>query len=507
MVTKSFDPLARASATAVSFKQLVQSRAPIARPEIIGLLAQPQTSKTGITYNKPFLSIGNADDIGVISGFGSPMHLAAKKLFPLDKNGAKVPVYIVPIEDPTGGVAAAGDIAITGIATKTFQAFLTLYETEVEAAADVVGKVATNAQLNPAKAPRSIDLNGFGINALSFVISKSDTATDIISSMTDLIDSTPEVPYTYVDNDPTLDLTMKWEGPDGNNMMLDVVDADGNSITSGIYGVDITVTTFTSGAGIPLLTDALAEMTDNFGFTRLITQYSDTTSLDALKSWADGLRDPLIAQYALAYHGRVYPESGAASGTVDVAALKAIGDARNDDSVNVVVGGSFGDSLRALTYEERDLLLKAGISNFEKLSTLNYRVGDIATFYHPDGITNSIFKYDRDITLLGNIAYDQKTYFKYSDEWKSVILVSNDDVTVNPDARSTDDVKAAINKRLDLYGLDAWIANVSEAKKNTVVEIDSSNPNRININLFLELSGVGRIVDITNFVGFFFGAA
>ena len=49
------------------------------------------------------------------------------------------------------------------------------------------------------------------------------------------------------------------------------------------------------------------------------------------------------------------------------------------------------------------------------------------------------------------------------------------------------------------------IANYVKAQENTVAEIDQSNPNRLNINLKFELTGVGRIFDLTNFIGFYFG--
>ena len=91
----------------------------------------------------------------------------------------------------------------------------------------------------------------------------------------------------------------------------------------------------------------------------------------------------------------------------------------------------------------------------------------------------------RNLTRLGNLR----------------IIVDDKDVTVNPAAKKIKDIKAAINTRITLWGKDAWIANVANAIENTVVEIDGDNPNRININPSFELSGVGRIFDLVNFVG------
>jgi hypothetical protein len=130
---------------------------------------------------------------------------------------------------------------------------------------------------------------------------------------------------------------------------------------------------------------------------------------------------------------------------------------------------------------------------------------DLVSFYHPVGNSNPLYRFDRDVTVVANVAYDFMQTFRDSDEWKSIIIIAESDVTTNPAARSLKDVKAAVNTRIGLLGIAGLIANYAEAQKNTMVEIDSSNPNRININPNFEITGVGRIYDITNFVGFYFG--
>jgi len=46
------------------------------------------------------------------------------------------------------------------------------------------------------------------------------------------------------------------------------------------------------------------------------------------------------------------------------------------------------------------------------------------------------------------------------------------------------------------------IANYIEAQKNTLIEIDGQNSNRININPKFDITGTGRIFDTTLFIGF-----
>lgn len=207
----------------------------------------------------------------------------------------------------------------------------------------------------------------------------------------------------------------------------------------------------------------------------------------------------------LAYTGRLFKEDKTIKGTIDIEELKTFGNNRRDDSVNVIIAGIYDDELRPLTYNERDTLLKSGISNLEPKSTGGYRIGDLITLYHPEGQKNPLFRYDRDITLLGNIGHDLMAVFRDSNNWKSIIIVSENLTTNNDAARTIKDVKAELDTRLRLYGKNAWIADVEQAINDSIVQLDDTNPNRFNINPNFELSGVGRIYDITNFVGFYFG--
>ena len=197
------------------------------------------------------------------------------------------------------------------------------------------------------------------------------------------------------------------------------------------------------------------------------------------------------------------PESAEVPGTWDVASLIAAGTARREDSINVQIVGDVGN-LRKLTYAERNRLVKAGYSNLVRKADGSYRLMDLTSFYHPVGKTNPLFRFDRDITVVGNIAYDLMATFRDSEEWKSVILIGANDITTNPSARTLNDIKAAVNTRIALLGQAGLIANYADAQKETELEIDSSNPNRVNINPKFDLTGVGRIFDITNFIGFNF---
>ena len=276
------------------------------------------------------------------------------------------------------------------------------------------------------------------------------------------------------------------------------------AIDASIYGVTFTTTRTTEAAGVgDIPEEALEQMDEEFGVTRVISQYATSGVLDAMQEYFEAFHDGLIAQYVICYSAIEAPESNIVPGTWDVQSLIEAGNDRREDSINVQIVGDFG-KLRKLKYAERNRLAKAGFSNLVKKQDGSYKLMDLITFYHPIGKTNPLFRFDRDITVVGNSAYDFMSTFRDSEEWKSVILVGANDITTNPAARTLDDVKAAINTRISLQGQAGWIANYAEAQKETEVEIDSSNPNRVNMNPKFDLSGVGRIFDMTNFIGFNF---
>ena len=60
----------------------------------------------------------SAGEAASIYGFGSPIHLACRELFPENNDGVgTIPVTIYPLEDDGSGAAAEGTITASGTAT------------------------------------------------------------------------------------------------------------------------------------------------------------------------------------------------------------------------------------------------------------------------------------------------------------------------------------------------------------------------------------------------------
>ena len=183
-ITKGLDVSAIASATSVIVKQRNQQNAANLRPELIVCIGQAQTGSRAKT-NELVLASGNADDIGTIYGFGSPLHRMAKKLFPKAGNGSKVDTYFIAVEKPNNAVAEVKTLTIgaENNILKSFNGYFVLNDLTFEGAADVVGKIATSFHNNPAKDVRGIDLNAYEKTAIPFTFTKGMSVVDCCQAL------------------------------------------------------------------------------------------------------------------------------------------------------------------------------------------------------------------------------------------------------------------------------------------------------------------------------------
>ena len=301
-----------------------------------------------------------------------------------------------------------------------------------------------------------------------------------------------------------LSLESKIKGETGK-FEVDVVNSEYKPVTEADYGVSFSTSVTSEAAGLVKIDDYLELITEELGITRVCSQFSDDNSLDAMQEYFQGWRtDTKIAQYVTCYTSKEFPENNLLAGTVNVDELVEFGNGRRDDQINVQIFGDYG-KLRPLKWALRDKLLKAGIPNLEPLADGGYQIGDLCTFYHPQGSKKTLYMYDRDVCCLGNIAYNMFYPFKYDENWVSVIVVNDEDVTTNPKVKRVSAFVDKINSIIRSLGEAGILAGVEKAIGYTIGQIDNTNSDRINANTFPTLSSVNRIVDICNMVGFNYG--
>lgn len=462
-------------------------------PQRVAVVGQGATSVTYPLTPATFLS---ALAVANVYGFGSPLHLAAKELLPINGDGLGViPMTIYPLDDATGTTASVGELLAAGTASAT--------------------------------GSFSIVING--ISTAPFVISNGDTPTVIALSMKTAIDAQTDMPVTGVATIGALALTAKWKGVSGDSIRLSVLG------DLAAVGVTIGITDPTGGVGNPPVQPALDNIVSIWE-TMLVNcmEGTDTTSLDSYDVWGEGRWGALVKKPALVFTG---------STESVVATLTAAGDLRRTDRTNATVQAPGSTSLplqiaaravsrmavlannnpphdyggQSLTgivpgadvdqwdYPEQDQLVKAGISTSELRDGVVTML-DSVTYYHPTGEDPPAYRYVVDIVKLQQIIFNIDLIFN-SASWDGAPLLPDIDITTNKTARSPKDAVTAINTMIDALGLLAILSDPKTAKTRTTAAIGVSNPKRLDVSLTVQLSGNANVISVDLFFGFFFGTA
>lgn len=462
-------------------------------PQAIAVVGQGTTALNASYTTLPVQS-SSPSDIGTTYGFGSPLHLAAKQLFPTNGDGVgTIPVTFYPLKDDGSGVAADGDITPTGAATETAE--IRVY----------IGEVRSDA----------------------IVIPDTSTVAAACTLIHNAISAIPDMPVTSVDNTTSVDFTSKWEGASANDIKIRI---DGT-----VAGLTLAITQPSNGLVNPDVTTATDQFTTRWETMVLnCMDPADTTTLDLFQTHGEGRWGTLERKPYVCFTGRV---------TAAVVAADAESDGRKDDKINsfLVAPGSgempFRVAARQLariakranndpaydygalradgiepgadadqwTYAERDQSIKRGCSTIEvKDGVIN--VADVVTMYHPTGDPLPAYRYAVDVVKLQNIIFNLEIVFA-TDQWNGAPLIPDGQATTNPNAKTPAMAVAAVNSRIEALALAAIISDPEAAKASTTASIDSQNPKRLNVETTVQLSGNTNIVSVTLNFGFYFGAA
>ena len=198
----------------------------------------------GTVPNVPVMSQGVSDAL-LVGGAGSMLHLMTQAYRNNDTFGE---VWYLPLADAGGATAATGTVAITSPATAN--GTLTLY----------IGGVA-----------------------VSQPVLSSQTVSQIATALAATINATPNLPVTAAAATSTVTLTAINRGPAGNDidLRLNYQGTRGGEVTPA--GLVATITAMAPGATAPTLTTALGNLS-SLPFDFIVSPYTDTTSLDALKA-------------------------------------------------------------------------------------------------------------------------------------------------------------------------------------------------------------------------------
>ena len=471
------------------------------RPEVIIVLAQAASGTTA-PLDIPF-RVFEGDAYGADYGYGSPFSLALDSLF---KANDSLEVWGLPVGQPGTGSPAAASIGVSiGTVTKSFTAFVRTKGLEI-----------------------------------SFAGIKGDSQDQVALNIKAALDAQIRTPFTAdIDTgvtDDTVDLTTVFNGVQADEITLSVVDSDGRAVTAADYGIDITVTGFTGGAGNVDISTAVGNIAETIKVTRIVCQVNDSTSLDLIEGLGNDRRDPQVGERVLAYSGYFVDTSSNTTISAAVTSLKALADARINDKVNCLIpAGTAGLSVELVAeliarvagrYQtapgkpprglkmlnpvnepktafwfsnfQRNEMYIGGIANFEYIDGV-YRIMDLCNMYHPTGDTKlnpnqPIDKDDEDITAIANMLYDLCVIFS-NPPWEAVKFIGEKDISSSVDARKISDVETAVDNRINVYVDNIFIKDAEFAKNNKDVRFNATNPERVDVTIKAKLATTGRIYD------------
>ena len=450
-------------------------------PQSIYVIGQ---GNTGIAYTSEAVKLNTAAAVASQYGNGSPLHLAAKAIHGI--TNATVPVYFYGLQEDGGAAAATNDIVISGVQLATAE-----YQLKVN-------NIVSN----------------------KFALETTDTATTAGETLAAAVNSTLGFPVSAVNNAGTVTLTAKSKGSWGNDLVADIIDGLGGFAFAGV-GVN-----FTGGAVNASVQPALDAIADSEYRTVIVNTFdlSDATALDAIQTkgearWQADIKKPFV--------------SFVGSNEATTAAITAITSARADDRVNSVFANpaskdlplviassiakyvaekannspaeNYAGALSQLTAGSVEWKLQTDKEDAKTQGVGFIRVVDgivkaheVITMYDDSQYAEVAMPYRKvsDITRLQNVlyAFDLKLG---TDFYKEAVLVSvGQTVVTGINAVSVKDIKSTCVAVVKSLVTNAILANQETIIANIIVEKDSVNPDRVNIQIPTIVSGNTSIFSI-----------
>lgn len=484
----SASAVSRVTGVAVEYRNFNAGKASMLpqRLAIVGV------GNSGVVYgDEKYECEGSADAVGARYGYGSPLHLACRQLFPVAGKGASFPVTIYPLQEASDAVAAMGSIGCTGTAT------------DLGSGRVVIGGIVAD-----------------------FAVSKNEAASAVLGKVKNVINSVLEMPVIAGDiTDGDLSLTAKAKGTTGN--LIKVL------IEGSIPGLVFETEDMNNGAVDPDIDVALARFGNVWETAVLNTfDYKNTDMLEKYTVWGKGRWDDLAKKPVIVF-----------SGCTDSYSIRtAITDVRPTDYINsliVSVGSrelpyviaakamvndilTTADSNPAVGYKGLLEGLKAGsdavqedyqvrnnsVMKGSSTNILNGSVAelnDVVTMYHPasEGKFASR-RYVVDIMKLMNVVYNVRLIME-ADNKKGVPIVGDDEVVSNPYAIQPKTVKGEFATLAYSLNEKAIIRDAKYTIENMEVKEDSENPKRLNVKFPVKLSGNLEVSSTDIYFGFYLG--
>lgn len=281
----SFGSIPQKIYTPLFYAEVDNSAANTTTDDMQSLIIGPMLSSGKATAGE-LTYVSSAEHAAELFGQGSILHRMVSAYRQQDSSGT---LYVMPLEDPSAGVAATKTVTVTGTATAA--GTISLY---------------------------------VGFDLVEVGVAIDDSESDIATAIASAINAEADLPVTAAAELGVVTVTAKHKGIVGGDFSVNVNllgAANGQTLPT---GVGITIKDGTAGTGTPDIEEAFAALKDE-PFEFIALPYSDKTSFDAAKAamtqrWA----------YNVQLYGHVYSaKRGAVEDLLD------LGDTQNDPHLTV----------------------------------------------------------------------------------------------------------------------------------------------------------------------------
>lgn len=465
----------------------------------IAVLAEGNTDmQTEIAQNGGMLSPLSSKEVAAVTGYGSPAHLVAKRLF--DDLSINVPVKFFFVPEAGGGTVTANVMTGTGTAiTKT-------------------GTLVLN-------------VNG---ELLSISMVKDQTLAQVLATIKAAINAEVNLPVLVSTGSPTTSISIdsKWKGQSSAEISVSVYSDDSEGITWAIVETAGTGQAIPSAQLAKFLTDWFPHVINclgNGGSNAILDEFEDFNGSPASGNgkYAPDNMTPFVAWTAtnvavlgtltgvtstrLDLNTNVYvplPNAQSLSflNAAEVAGMfvkKSTGDPKQDivdDPILYATPPTDQNVGSIVGYDFRDSLVKAGCSTVN-FKNGNYYAGDMLTTYRPEGEVDPIFKFVRDNMIIFNLL-DQFKKFNARQKNKSIAPNALPNASITSPAL----YKAGILNEIIKPFVDAgYLTDFDFAKNNLDVGINPTNAGRFDVvspNLITSLLRIVAVqVSVNKFNG------
>jgi len=485
----------RASNIDIEIAGVLRSAASFFIPPTPVIIGQYDPLKTGIV-DYELVKVSSKEAVGDIAGWGSHLHRQALA-FPNSVFNSGGGVYIAPIPDAVGAVAATETITFAVNATKGGTFYFS-----------------------------------FGGELVRFNVKKDDTPTIIGDALEDAIDSNRNIAVTAINAIGVVTITSKFKGTEGNKILIK--QNPGGEVQAGESPGGTTVVIenvdgyLAGGTGTPDIHDIFFDSgeEDKLGdrwYTQFTCPFNDATNLGIIKDAGDARSAPTIHRMFgayTAYVDKTYDEALAIPATINSEWIGTVWAARGyypefeyaaalagriaqEQNLNPArpykttdVGLSGDTTIPNVNYGSQDALFKAGMGFIKIGNDGVMRWGDIPLTYRktPTGADTEEWFDAVSLHSRQAKAYSLEQIFSLSPYDRGVV-VDNNAITNVEWAISPKDVIADLSKLIeDLWGPFAWTKNVEEVIEGLTSDINESFQGRIDAQVTDDEAKALRII-------------